>query len=73
MLKILISILKLLFLQNYRLDHFEKGRNRIVCSFGVALGRKAMNSVPALESRRTGNARLFCRMDSILFRNSCFS
>ena len=44
------SIFKFILLNKYRLDFFHQGRNRIFFTFCGALGLKAINSVPALES-----------------------
>ena len=56
----MMSIYKLLFLQNYRLGNLGDGRNRIVGTSRVVLRGKDISFVLVLESWRTRNAKIIC-------------
>ena len=64
------SIFTFIGLHKYRFEFFPKNWNSKF--FTLTLGWKVVNSIPALESRWTGKARTFYKIDSSWFWNSSF-
>ena len=70
-----MSIFELIFLQNYRLDHSEKDRNRIVGSFGVVIAEENYQCLSFVHCNPDGPEvpEFFVEIGYIGFQSSYFS